>query len=92
MGKRANGEGSIYKRTDGRWCGAYYDAEFNRRYVYGKTQAEARKKLKAMQETRTVKNKAYTVEEWIILSTKNWGKSFPKRRGQYLIIVQMEVG
>ena len=66
MGKRANGEGTIYKRTDGRWCGAYYDAEFNRRYVYGKTQAEARKKLKAMQETRTVKNKAYTVEEWIM--------------------------
>ncbi len=23
--KRSNGEGTIYKRKDGRWCGAFYD-------------------------------------------------------------------
>lgn len=46
--KRSNGEGTIYRRKDGRWCGAYYDeAPVPRRhFVYGKTQAEVRKKLK----------------------------------------------
>lgn len=33
MRKRKNGEGSIYKRKDGRWCAAYYDEGYNRRYI-----------------------------------------------------------
>ena len=46
--KRSNGEGSIYKRKDGRWCAAFYvDEETVHRYfVYGKTQAEVKKKMK----------------------------------------------
>lgn len=47
--KRSNGEGTIFKRSDGRWCAAFYDdAPCPRRhFVYGSTQAEVKKKLKA---------------------------------------------
>ena len=49
--KRANGEGNIRKRKDGRWEGRYtagYDSETGKRIiknVLGKTQAEVKKKL-----------------------------------------------
>lgn len=46
MSKRSNGEGTIFKRKDGRWCGAYFDKEYKRHYIYGKTRAEVREKLK----------------------------------------------
>ena len=45
MGRRSRGEGSIYKRKDGRWCGKHIDAYGKTRYVYGKTKAEVRTKL-----------------------------------------------
>lgn len=45
MGRRSRGEGSIYKRRDGRWCGKYTDAYGKTRYVYGKTKTEVRVKL-----------------------------------------------
>jgi hypothetical protein len=53
MTRRANGEGSIWKRSDGRWCGATY-ATTNRGgrkrvYVYGKTRLQTREKLTALQ-------------------------------------------
>jgi hypothetical protein len=50
--KRGNGEGSIYRRTDGRWVGQYLvhtakGAKY--RYLYGKTRAVVAEKLtKAM--------------------------------------------
>ena len=49
--KRANGEGNIRKRKDGRWEGRYtagYDPETGKRIiknVLGKTQAEVKEKL-----------------------------------------------
>lgn len=42
--KRANGEGTIRKRADGSWE-ARYCADGKRHSVYGRTQAEVRKKL-----------------------------------------------
>ncbi|CAA9321932.1 MAG: Integrase [uncultured Chloroflexia bacterium] len=52
MGKRGNGEGSISKYKDGRWCGRYTIHTANgpkRKVVYGKSRAEAAAKLaKAM--------------------------------------------
>ena len=51
--KRANGEGNIRKRKDGRWEGRYtagYDPETGKaiyKNVLGRTQAEAKAKLKA---------------------------------------------
>ena len=51
MAKRANGEGTIRKRADGRWEGRYYDPITDRqRSVYAKTQAQVRDKLKAQLE------------------------------------------
>ncbi len=42
--KRANGEGTIRQRQDGRWEGLY-TINYKRKSVYGKTQDEVRKKL-----------------------------------------------
>ena len=47
-GKRGNGEGSIYKRKDGRWVGQYlvYTAAGPKyRYIYGKTRQAVAEKL-----------------------------------------------
>ena len=47
--KRAHGEGSIYKRKDGRWCGQYTahtSTGPKLKYVYGKTKAETAAKLR----------------------------------------------
>ena len=56
--RRANGEGSIRKRSDGRWEGRYtagHDPETGKaiyKNVLGKTQAEVKDKLKkAIEET-----------------------------------------
>lgn len=55
--KRANGEGSIRKRSDGRWEGRYtagYDDKTGKRIiknVLGKTQAECKAKLNAALES-----------------------------------------
>lgn len=48
--RRGKGEGSIYpdKKND-RWVGSFFTEEGKRRYVYGKTQEEAREKLRAAQ-------------------------------------------
>jgi integrase len=49
MTRRANGEGSVYRRSDGRWTAAHYVLQPNggrvRRAVYGKTRKEAADKL-----------------------------------------------
>lgn len=49
MSRRANGEGSIYQRKDGRWTGAVYvlnrDGGRQRRQVYGRTRAEVAGKV-----------------------------------------------
>ncbi len=49
-GRRGNGEGSIYRRTDGRWVGQYTvetpHGGSKRKTVYGKTRAEAASKLR----------------------------------------------
>lgn len=52
MSKRANGDGSIWQRADGRWCAAYYVPKPGggrvRKYVYGTSRAEVRRKLTEM--------------------------------------------
>ncbi len=75
MGKRSNGEGTIFKRKDGRWCGAYFDEQYNRHYVYGKTQTEAKKKLKEKQNSRTIKNKSYMFQEWVLEYLQKYKKN-----------------
>ena len=46
--RRDNGEGSVYRRKDGRCVGEYEDANGKRRYISGKTKAEVRAKLRKL--------------------------------------------
>ena len=73
MGKRANGEGSVFRRSDGKWSAevSYRDdsGTLKRRTVYGTTQAKARAKQRAMrmaiQNGEPVKPKPVTLGSWI---------------------------
>ena len=47
MAKRGNGEGSIYRRNDGRWVGELTIEGRRRKFVYGKTRKEVQEKLQA---------------------------------------------
>ena len=49
MKKRGNGEGSVFKRKDGRWCARYTVGTLDglkRRDIYGKTRKDVAKKLR----------------------------------------------
>ena len=82
--RRANGEGSIRKRPDGRWEGRYTagrDPETGKavyKNVLGKTQAEVKAKLKqAIQENvevDTLKAEKYTVGQWMDVWFENYAK------------------
>ena len=82
--KRANGEGSIRKRKDGRWEGRYtagHNLETGKpiyRNVLGKAQAEVKEKLKtAIQETQSLdfsKTGQYTVGRWMDVWYENYAK------------------
>ena len=73
--KRANGEGNIRKRKDGRWEGRYtagYDEQTGKRLiknVLGKTQAEVKEKLaKAVAESESIdvrRADEYTLGTWL---------------------------
>jgi integrase len=49
---RVKGEGSVYRRGDGRVVGEYEDANGKRRYISGKTKAEVRTKLRKLLSDR----------------------------------------
>lgn len=75
MAKRANGEGTIYKRADGRWC-ASVSLEFGKRKsLYGKTRREVAQKLnaaiRAKQEGLPLPSERQTVEQYL----KQWLES-----------------
>ena len=82
--KRANGEGSIRKRKDGRWEGRYtagHDPETGKaiyKNVLGKTQAEVKEKLKqAIGEAQALditKAGKYTVGEWMEVWFQDYAK------------------
>ena len=81
--RRANGEGSIRKRKDGRWEGRYTagrDSVTGKaiyRNVLGKTQAEVKEKLKtAIEKTRVLplKTEHYTVGQWLDAWMENYAK------------------
>ena len=82
--KRANGEGNIRKRSDGRWEGRYtagYHPESGKRIiknVLGKTQAECKAKLSAaMAATRGIdvsRADEYTVATWL----RSWYEIYAK--------------
>lgn len=82
--KRANGEGNIRKRKDGRWEGRYtagYDPDTGKRIiknVLGKTQAEVKEKLrKAIEDSQKLdyaKVGKYTVGQWM----DEWFEAYAK--------------
>ena len=82
--KRANGEGSIRKRSDGRWEGRYtagYHPETGKRIiknVLGKTQAECKTKLSAALESvkgiDVSRADEYTVVAWL----RTWFELYAK--------------
>jgi hypothetical protein len=45
--RRGNGEGSIYRRNDGRWVGEMTVEDRQRKFIYGKTRKEVQDKLQA---------------------------------------------
>ena len=82
--KRANGEGSIRKRKDGRWEGRYtagHDPATGKtiyKNVLGKTQTEVREKLKrAIEDSAKLdmsKVGQYTVGQWMDVWFENYAK------------------
>jgi integrase len=53
--RRGHGEGSIYRRTDGRWAGVidlgWINGKRSRKYVYGKTRADVASRLRIAQSS-----------------------------------------
>ena len=88
--KRANGEGNIRKRKDGRWEGRYtagYDETTGKRLiknVLGKTQAEVKEKLaRAITEAETLdtrRSDEYTLGTWL----QTWYELYAKLTGRDL--------
>ena len=81
--RRANGEGSIRKRKDGRWEGRYTagrDPVTGRtiyKNVLGKTQAEVKVKLKSAIEksgVQSLRTERYTVGQWLDTWMENYAK------------------
>lgn len=66
--RRANGEGSIYKHEKGFWVGRY-SYHGTRKAIYGKTQAEVRKKLREIatkiDADEFIEDEDITVEQWM---------------------------
>ncbi len=73
MAKRANGEGSIYRRPDGTWSAqlSHRDAagKLLRPTVYGKTQTEVRRKLAGLEQRletgAPVRDSTITLAAWL---------------------------
>ena len=82
--KRANGEGSLRKRKDGRWEGRYtagHDPSTGKaiyKNVLGRTKAETAEKLKAAidasAEMDDTKKRDYKVAEWLEVWLEDWAK------------------
>ncbi len=72
---RSNGEGSIYKRKDGRWCGQVTvgqdpkTGKLKRKYIYGDTRKEVARKmtelLHKVNRGTYIKPSNMTVKEWL---------------------------
>lgn len=79
MAKRANGEGTIRKRKDGRWEGRYYDPIADKqKSIYGKTQKEVREKLSEIAFSKDiltfVTTNTITVDEWFEIFINTYKK------------------
>ncbi|MDP9438875.1 MAG: N-terminal phage integrase SAM-like domain-containing protein, partial [Actinomycetota bacterium] len=100
-GRRGNGEGSIYKRKDGRWEGRYTaqtPSGPKRKSVFGKTRAEVAKKLaKAIADADgviVVDEENLTVEEyldrWLDVSVR--GNVSHRTEANYRLMARNQIG
>ena len=68
-GRRGNGEGTILKRTDGRWAAAIVLEDGSRKWIYGKTRRDVAGRLTKIQrdilEGRPVINERLTLAEYM---------------------------
>ncbi|MFI3202081.1 MAG: tyrosine-type recombinase/integrase [Eubacteriales bacterium] len=78
MAKRSNGEGSIYRRQDGRWCGSIYIETIDgvkRKYVYASTQKLVKQKLKELESNQEkCWEKVLLFQDWMM----QWMESYKK--------------
>ncbi len=81
MGRRGNGEGSIYfRKSDGKWVGSITLENRKRKVFYGKTRKEVQEKLKAalheQQQGTLVKSSSQTVAQFLA----DWLENVHRRR------------
>lgn len=99
MKKRLNGEGSIYKRKDGRWCASYFDSEYKRHYVYGKTQKQAKEKLKEKMKQEQSHSQGkdneenLPLQEWVYKYLETYKKNSLKEStyGSYMLTYRKHI-
>lgn len=98
MAKRGNGEGSIYRRNDGRWVGEMTIEGRKRKFVYGRTRKEAQEKLQAaLQELQQgivlEGNAKQTLEQFLVDWLENSQKQNvrPRTYERYEEIVRLHI-
>lgn len=96
MRKRSNGEGTVFKRKDGRWCGAYYDNSEHpkRHFVYASTQQEAKRKLNEKRVTVDLEqNKEYLFKDWVLNYLEKYKKYEVKETtyGSYMMLYRKHI-
>lgn len=81
VGKAANGEGSVYQRSDGKWCAAVQGA-----VLYGHTRAEAKRKrkeaLSRVEAGAPVRDSKMTLAEWMQEWTGDQGALEASKRAE----------
>lgn len=81
--RRANGEGSIVQRKDGRWCGAVLlgykpDGKLNRKSVYGHSQTEVLEKMSEIKHRLVTGPKVSSTNALVGDTMKLWLRIFKK--------------
>lgn len=72
MGKRANGEGSVYQRKQGQWVAAVSLGTGKRKYIYCRSQAEAVYALQYAQQSRLLGTLTSTRNETLETFLLKW--------------------
>ena len=80
MKRRSNGEGTIFKRSDGRWTGQITldlgNEQYKRKTVYGKSQKEVKEKLEQLRmecrQGRVIETSDMPLEEWLHIWITNY--------------------
>lgn len=97
MGKRGNGEGSIYKQRDGLWAACVTVEGNKRKYFYGKTRKEVQEKLaKALHEQQQgtlVETSKQSVEQYLTSWLENTQRHSvrPRTYERYEEVVRLHI-